>query len=248
MLPSNAFPCILRHQLVSQLLDFSSFSACFGACRAVHLHLMISSVWHESVLLSNSHASPLSVLFYIYIRFVCNRFEHVVWPTAFHNCPLTTHVCISIFSSFLAVFVPISWPLLEPCRHQLSPCGPVAVGDTVLLVEVVQNCIQKRFSNEGTVCCRKSILVIVLSSDLSVKFGHCRPRYLASVDVDMSTSNCFCPNLEPPRLLADTSDSEILVVSLGDPALDIWCSLLTDFSSANRLHHALEQAKFEDRT
>ena len=66
----------------------------------------------------------------------------------------------------------------------------------------------------------------------------------ASADNDMPTSNSLSSDPESLRLLPDTSDSKIQVDTLGDPALDT-CSLMTNISSVERFHSALEEAKNE---
>ena len=57
-----------------------------------------------------------------------------------------------------------------------------------------------------------------------------------------------CPDPEHPRLLPDMSDFAIQVEMETSTAHDTWCSLMTDYSSVDRLQRAFDEAKFEAQT
>ena len=57
-----------------------------------------------------------------------------------------------------------------------------------------------------------------------------------------------CPDPEPPRLLPDVSDFATQVEMEMSTAHDTWCSLMTDYSSVNRLQRAFDEAKVETQT
>ena len=61
-------------------------------------------------------------------------------------------------------------------------------------------------------------------------------------------SICDCPDPEPPRLLPDMSDFAIQVEMETSTAHDTWCSLMTDYSSVDRLQRAFDEAKVEAQT
>ena len=65
----------------------------------------------------------------------------------------------------------------------------------------------------------------------------------AAVDTAFS-SLCDCPDLEPFRLLPDTSDFASQVEMETSTAPDTWCSLMTDYSSVD----CFDAAKVEART
>ena len=68
-------------------------------------------------------------------------------------------------------------------------------------------------------------------------------------DVDMPLAPCLCPEPEPPHLQADTSVSttQVDIPSTTDD-LDKWCSLMTDYSSLDRLQQAFDDARVEAGT
>ena len=71
----------------------------------------------------------------------------------------------------------------------------------------------------------------------------------AVADVDMPLAACLCPEPEPPRLLSDTCDSTTqVVIPSTTNDLDKWCSLMTDYSSVDRLQQAIDEARVEART
>ena len=61
-------------------------------------------------------------------------------------------------------------------------------------------------------------------------------------------SICDCPDPEPPRLLPDMSDFALRVEMETSTADDTWCSLMTDYSSVDRLQRAFDAAKVEAQT
>ena len=61
-------------------------------------------------------------------------------------------------------------------------------------------------------------------------------------------SLCDCPDPEPPRLLPDMSDFSTQVEMETSTAHDTWCSLMTDYSSVDRLQRAFDEAKIEAQT
>ena len=64
----------------------------------------------------------------------------------------------------------------------------------------------------------------------------------------MPTANCFCSEGEPPLNLSDNSDSCTQVDYHTVQDLDDWCSGMTDFSSVDRLHRAMDKARIEAQT
>ena len=65
----------------------------------------------------------------------------------------------------------------------------------------------------------------------------------------MPLAPCLCADLEPPRLLPDTCDSTTQVdIPSTTNGLDKWCSLMTDYSSVDRLQQAFDEARVEART
>ena len=71
----------------------------------------------------------------------------------------------------------------------------------------------------------------------------------AVADVDMPLAPCLCPDPEPLRLLPDTSDSTTQVdIPSTTNDFDKWCSLMTDYSSVDRLQQAFDEARVEART
>ena len=128
--------------------------------------------------------------------------------------------------------------------------APISVGDTVLLVEDVKYRVQKLFPSDGTVVLQKintrdrpfkrfiSQLWVLLPS-----------THDAVADVAMPLAPRLCPDPEPPRLLPDTCNSTTQVdIPSAANDLDKWCSLMTDYSSVDRLQQAFDEARIEART
>ena len=68
-------------------------------------------------------------------------------------------------------------------------------------------------------------------------------------DVDMPLAPCLCPDPEPPRLLPDTCNSTTQVdIPSTTNNLDKWCSLMTDYTSVDRLQQAFDEARIGART
>ena len=71
----------------------------------------------------------------------------------------------------------------------------------------------------------------------------------AVADVDMPLAHCLCPEPGSPSLLRDTCDSTTQVdIPSTTNDLDKWCSLMTDYSSVDRLQQAFNEARIEART
>ena len=125
---------------------------------------------------------------------------------------------------------------------------PVAVGDTVLLVEDVRYRVQKLFAAVGTVVLQK-----INTRNRPVK------RFISQIWVPLPAmadaaadpafySLCDCLDPEPSRLLPDMSDFATQVEMETSTAHDTWCSLMTDYSSVDRLQRAFDEAKVEAQT
>ena len=71
----------------------------------------------------------------------------------------------------------------------------------------------------------------------------------AVADVDMPFAPCLSPDPEPPRLLPDICDSttQVDIPSTAND-LDKWFSLITDYSSVDRLQQAFDEARVKART
>ena len=122
----------------------------------------------------------------------------------------------------------------------------VSVGDHVLLVEHVPYRVRKLFPDQQAVCLQK-----INSRDPPFKrsvrqlwFPPPATNDMA-IDVDLPTSNCLCPEPVPPRALPDVSDNSTQVDLHTSKALDEWCSLMTDFSSVDKLDQAFHEARAE---
>ena len=61
-------------------------------------------------------------------------------------------------------------------------------------------------------------------------------------------STCDCPDPERPRFLPDMSDFATQVEMETSTAHDTWCSLMTDYSSVDRLQRAFDEVKVEAKT
>ena len=71
----------------------------------------------------------------------------------------------------------------------------------------------------------------------------------AVAHVDIPLAPCLCPEPEPPRLLPEICDSTTQVdVPSTTNDLDKWCSLMTDYSSVDRLQQAFDEAGVEAHT
>ena len=126
--------------------------------------------------------------------------------------------------------------------------APVAVGDSVLLVEDVRYRLQKLFPADGTVVLRK-INIRDRPFKRSISQIWVPPPATADAAADPAFhSICDCPDPEHPRLLPDMSDFAIQVKMETSTAYDTWCSLLTDYSSVDRLQRAFDEAEVEAQT
>ena len=126
--------------------------------------------------------------------------------------------------------------------------APVAVGDTVLLVEDVRYRVQKLFPEDGTIVLQK-----INARDRPFKRFISQiwvpPPAMADAAADPAfRSFCDCPDPEPPRLMPDMSDFAIQVEMETSTAHDTWCSLMTDYSSVDRLQRAFVETKVEAQT
>ena len=126
--------------------------------------------------------------------------------------------------------------------------APVAVGDTLLLVEDVRYRVKKLFPEDGTVVLQK-----INTRDRPFK------RFISQIWVPPPAmpdaaadpafcSICDCPDPGPPRLLPDMSDFAIQVEMETSTAHDTRCSLMTDYPSVDRLQRAFDEAKVEAQT
>ena len=124
---------------------------------------------------------------------------------------------------------------------------PISVGDTVLIVEAVKYRVQKLFPSDGTVVLQKiSTRDRPFKRFISKLWVPPPSTYDAVADVDMPLAPCLCPDPEPPRLLPDTSDSTTQVdIPSTTNDLDNWCSLMTDYSSVDRLQQVLTRPELK---
>ena len=126
--------------------------------------------------------------------------------------------------------------------------APVAVGDTVLLVEDVRYRLKKLFPEDSTVVLQK-----INTRDRPFKRFFSQiwvpPPAMAEAAADPAFHFiCDCPDPEPPRFLPDMSDFAIQVEMETSTAHDTWCSLMTDYSSVDRLQRAFDEAEVETQT
>ena len=129
-----------------------------------------------------------------------------------------------------------------------SRVAPVAIGDTVLLMEDVRYRVQKLFPADGTVVLQK-INTRHRPFKRFISQIWVPPPTMADAAVDPALHTiCDCPDPEPPRLLPDMSVFATQVEMETSTAHDTWCSLVTDFSSVDRLQRAFEEAKVEAQT
>ena len=138
----------------------------------------------------------------------------------------------------------------SPAVPVITSSGRVAtisVGDTVLLVEDVKYRVQKLFPSDGTVVLQKiNTRDRPFKRFISQLWVPPPSTHDAVADVDMPLAPCLCPDPEPPRLLPDTCDSTTQVdIPSTTTDLDKWCSLMTDYSSVDRLlmAHSLSQTE-----
>ena len=141
----------------------------------------------------------------------------------------------------------------SPAVPVITSSGRVAtigVGDTVLLVEDVKYRVQKLFPSDGTVVLQKiNTRDRPFKRFISQLWVPPPSTHDAVADVDMPLAPCLCPDPEPPRLLPDTCDSTTQVdIPSTTTDLDKWCSLMTDYSSVDRLQQAFDEARIEART
>ena len=137
-----------------------------------------------------------------------------------------------------------------PVLTSSARVAPISVGDTVLLVEDVKYRVRKLFPSDGTVVLQK-----INTRDKPFK------RFISQLwvpppsthnvvaDVDMPLAPYLCPEPGPPRHLPDTCDSTTQVdVPATTNDLDKWCSLMTEYSSVDRLQEAFDEARVEAQT
>ena len=119
---------------------------------------------------------------------------------------------------------------------------PIAVGDTVLVVEDVRFRVTKLFPDNQTVILQK-----INTRERPFK-RHINQLWVPPpVTVDASTGmdmpvQCDCPDPEPPKCVMEMSTQVDLHTA---QAYDDWCSLMTDFSSVDKLDQAFKEAKEE---
>ena len=128
--------------------------------------------------------------------------------------------------------------------------APVTVVDTVFMVEDFRYRVQKLFPADSTVVLQK-----INTRDRPFKRFVSQIWILLPTSVDaaadfafLALSLCDCPDPETPRPLADTSDFATQVEQETSTAHDRWRSLMTDYSSVDRLQLAFGEAKFEAHT
>ena len=128
--------------------------------------------------------------------------------------------------------------------------APISVGDTVLLVEDVKYRVQKLLPSDGTVVLQKiNTRDRQFKRFISQLWVPPPSTHDAVADVDMPLAPCLCPDPEPPSLLLDMCDSTTQVdIPSAANDLDKWCSLMTDYSSVDRLQQAFDEARIEARS
>ena len=153
------------------------------------------------------------------------------------------------------VFVPVSRLLsctisAVPVMTSSGRVTPISVGHTVLLVEDVKYRVQKLFPSDGTVVLQKiNTRDRPFKRFISQMWVPPPSTHDAVADVDMPLAPCLSPDPEPPPLLPDTCDSKTQVdIPSTTNDLDRWCSLMTDYSSVDRLQQASDAARIEART
>ena len=180
------------------------------------------------------------------------------------SCPLIvpplTLLLLSLFLLYLFFFGFGSSFQFLGCSAVPSPAvpvvtssgrvAPISVVHTVLLVEDVKYRIQKLFPSDGTVVLQK-----IHTRDrpfkrfISQLWVPPPSTHDAVADVDMPLAPCLCPDPEPPRLLSNNCDSTTQVdIPSTTNHLDKCCSLMTDYSSVDRLQQAFDEARVEART
>ena len=137
-----------------------------------------------------------------------------------------------------------------PVINSSGRVAPISVGDTVLLVEDVKYRVQKLFPSDGIVVLQKiNTRDRPFKQFISQLWVPPPSTHDAVADVDMPLAPCLFTDPEPPRLLPDTRDltTQVDIPSAAND-LDKWCSLMTDYSSVDRLQQALDEARIEART
>ena len=145
------------------------------------------------------------------------------------------HFCFLIYRSSFRFLGQSSAPTPAVPVVTSGRVAPVAVGDTVLLVEDIRYREQKLFPADGTVVLQK-----INTRDRPFKGFISQiwvpPPAMADAAADPAFySLCDCPDPEPPRLLPDMSDFATQVEMETSTAHDTWCSMMTDYSSVDRL-------------
>ena len=127
---------------------------------------------------------------------------------------------------------------------------PIAVNDNVYLVEDIQHKVIKILPEEGAVRLKK-----INSNDRPFKRS-LRQIWMppplisdATVVADLPTTNCLCPDPEPPQILPDIADgiaqtdSQPLDTVEAMDAMDSWVSLITDFSSFQQMEDSMKELR-----
>ena len=234
----------------------SSFLACFRANSAVVL--IISSYFVLPTCACPCLTGSLAVQHFSVLR---NDFSHTFpYVMSFSLTPFIPPNSLIIFAIRVLFFVfRSSFQFLgrsavpSPAVPAITSSGhvaPVSVGDTILSVEDVKYRVQKLFPSDGTVVLQK-----INTRDRPFKrfISHLwvppPSTHDAVADVDMPLAPCLCPDPEPPHLLPDTCDSTTQVdIPSAANDLDKWCSLMTDYSSVDRLQQAFDEARIDART
>ena len=110
--------------------------------------------------------------------------------------------------------------------------------------------VQKLFPSDGTVVLQKiNTRDRAFKSFISQLWVPPPSTDDVVADVDMPLAPCLCPDSEPPRLSPDTCEltRQVDIPSAAND-LDKWCSLMTDYSSVDRLQQAFHEARIEART
>ena len=235
----------------------SSFLACFRANSAVFFinFLLLrfyptaacpcltgsSAVQHVSVLRNDfSHTFPYVVSFRLTPFFITPQSLH-------YFC----YACVFlVFRSSFQFLGRSAVPSPTVTVITSGRVAPISVGDTVLLVEDVKYRVQKLFPSDGAVVLQKiNTRDRPFKRFVSQLWVSPPSTHDAVADVDMPLPDCLRPEPEPSRLLPDTCDSTTQVdIHSTTNDLDRWCSLMTDYSSVDRLQQAFDEARVEART
>ena len=121
----------------------------------------------------------------------------------------------------------------------------VAVGDIVHLVEDTNYLVKKLFP-DGRTCLLQKVNGNLprFRRFLSQLWVPPPSTTDVSASANFPTANCLCPDPVAPPI---KSDVEIQVDRDEQQAMDEWCSLMTDFSSVDRLQTAFNEAREEAR-